>query len=177
MPKIRSRSGFLRVGGYVDEVHAALTFNGPNLDPDALTKSLRCRPSDAHARGQECHVRGTAYRRRAGHWSLDARPWKKEDLAHAIDRLLRKVKANAATVREIAGRFQGRVFCGIETERWNRSFDIPASTLTRVAALGLSLGIDIYANQPNRLDWSRTLRSGNRRNSRSLRKVRMRRDA
>ena len=164
MPGRSSRSPrFLRVGGPVDSVHASVTFNGPTLDPDALTAALRCRPSAAHARGQTHLIRGVPHPWSAGHWSLDAGPWKKEELSDAIDRVLRRIRADPAAVRKISSQFGGRVFCGISVETWNRGFGLPPSTLARLVAFGLSLGFDIYASNPDQVDWTTSLKSKSRR--------------
>ena len=162
-PKSPAQSGFIVVGGEVDRVHVSVGFNGPTLEPSALSIALRCRPSEAHARGQTRLIRGVAHPWSSGNWLVDAGPWKKEDVGRAIDRALRKIKADTATVRKIAARFKGRVFCGIATERWNRGFEVPTSTLARIASRGLSLSVDIYAYKPERVDWSPTRRPGSRR--------------
>jgi len=143
---------WVRIGGLPDSVHVSLSFRGDALKPSVLTGALRCQPSSAHQRGDKGPNRGKEDSWGTGYWSLDAGPWRREEISVAIERVLRMAKCDVTTLRRLARTFDGRLSCGVSTERWNRCFEISSITLERIAKRGLGLIVDIYAQGPELVD-------------------------
>jgi len=163
---MKGRARALVVGGAIDRVHASLSFTGDDLQPDKMTTRLGCRPTDAHSKGDVKQVGPRRYVKLTGHWSRHAGPWKKEDVGKAIERVMNVVDASPPTLRSLARRFNGRIWLGLSTERFNRGFDLQPTTLKMMADRGLKLTVDIYAYGPGRLDTSST-KTSRRKRSRS----------
>jgi hypothetical protein len=64
---------------------------------------------------------------------------------HLLSLLLAQLPSNPLVWDELRSRFDARLGFGIFQHAWNRGFTLSPESLRRVAALGLALDFDIYA--------------------------------
>ncbi|MHC4502962.1 MAG: DUF4279 domain-containing protein [Planctomycetota bacterium] len=131
--------------------HAALRFRGDRLDPSDVTKLLRLPPDTAHRKGDlrlsrtkkgkvvECAPYS------AGHWGMSSERWvDSPKLEKHVEWVLSQVEDKLEDVAHILSEgATGDVFC-YSAGRTATPPSLPESLRTRVAALGLEIGIDHY---------------------------------
>lgn len=125
---------------------ASLTLTGDDLDPDELTRLLRCSPTHAHRKG-DSHgsPRGRRYSDwRTGHWSLDAEEAAPGDLDKQVSELLRKVPDDPEVWLDITSRHRACIFAGLFMRDGNEGLILAPQTLLALGSRGLVLELDIY---------------------------------
>lgn len=90
--------------------------------------------------------------RRVGVWWIDSArelPRTNNHLEDHVIWLLDLLEPLADVLRRLSDEqdLRADIGCGYFTSRWNSSFAFSAETLDRIAKLGASLGLDIYANE------------------------------
>ncbi len=134
----------IRIGGEVDRASASLIIIGDDLDPDEVTKILKCEPSDAIRKGEKGRNNRPA---RTGRWSLDS-PLEEACLDEQIRWLLDALPEDQAIWEYLWERYELVVFCGLFMDDWNRETILRSTTLAGMGRRGLRLDLDIYADSP-----------------------------
>lgn len=133
------------IGGKLLNVSVSLRFFGPDLDPEFVTRLLRCSPKKAYRKGDE--LPGRCHRlAKQGSWRLKSDQSGMElpdKIADLLDRLpddlevwtqLREQSTNAD------------LFCGLFLDEWNRGLELGPELLGRIAERQLTLSLDIYGH-------------------------------
>jgi hypothetical protein len=129
-----------------DRKRATFRVMGPALDPDKITRATGLAPDEAHRRGDP-RRRGDPFRE--GLWSVRSSPPMPQLGNHLEDHLcwlLDRVEPHAEQLRRICEQDRLRVdfYCGYTMCQTNSGLELTAAMLARIAALGASLGLDIY---------------------------------
>ncbi|MGA3362779.1 MAG: DUF4279 domain-containing protein, partial [Solirubrobacteraceae bacterium] len=154
---------YIALGGEEPDIkQASFRLMGDALDPDVITRRTGLTPQVAHRKGDPRPM--TDYRRREG---LAAPPpwrtgiWRLHSevalarTGHRLDDhigvLLEQIEPVAATVKGFCAEqnLQADFFCGYHMHQWNSSVGLSAETLTRVAALGAAIFLDVYGPDPD----------------------------
>lgn len=140
---IRKPAIIAEVGGHIDETRVTLGIHGDDLDPDEVSALLKCSPSHAHRRGDPRPGKVGPWR--SGAWLLSVEGKAPIEPEALLKMLLDRLPADSSTWDAIRRRFALRLGCGLFLDAWNRGFELSPAILERIAAIGASLGFDIYA--------------------------------
>ncbi|RYF27679.1 MAG: DUF4279 domain-containing protein [Comamonadaceae bacterium] len=124
---------------------ASIGFYGDDLDPSEITRKLGCEPTVGVAKGETWVTElGSEKLARTGSWRLVAERLVPADLDAQIALLLSAVNDDLEAWRSLAGRFRGRVFCGVFLASGNDGLTLRPETLLMIGQRGLVLDLDIY---------------------------------
>jgi hypothetical protein len=128
---------------------AKFWLRGRRLEPDVVTHALGIEPSKAARRG-EPRTRNPRYRHRTGAWFLESDVLSPADdhLDDHLRWLLDQLEPRAQQLRDVVAEQELDVvsfWCVVSMEAPNVDFELPPETIGRVAALGATLRLDIYA--------------------------------
>jgi len=132
------------VGGPPDECGVTLGIHGDDLDPEEITRLLGVLPTSSHRRGERPKPESRVPFPR-GAWFLQERgraPLSPDELTQM---LLEKLPRDPARWHSIQERFDIRLVYGVHFSGWNKGFDLPPALVARIAALGATMGFDMYA--------------------------------
>ena len=141
---IRKPEVVAMVGGLIDETRLTLSVHGDDLDPDEVTRLLGCSPSRSNRRGDLRPRSGTPHPR--GAWLLTLEGKAPVEPEHLLASLLDRLPSDPSVWDALRARHSVALGFGLFQEAWNRGFDLSPGVIHRVAALGLGLGFDIYAD-------------------------------
>lgn len=124
---------------------ASIGFYGDDLDPSEITRQLGCEPTVGVAKGGTWITEmGAEKVARTGSWRLVAERRAPADLDGQIRHLFSAINDDFAAWRSLAGRFRGRVFCGVFLASGNDGLTLRPETLRMIGERGLVLDLDIY---------------------------------
>lgn len=154
-PTLAPGEYFVLGGDEPDTRRASFRLMGERLDPDAITRATGLVPHHAHRKG-EARPRSRTTELppwRSGRWSLDssnALETSGNHLEDRVTRLLDQLEPVADAVIRLCAEhgLKADFFCGYFMGQSNSGFELSARTLERIAALGATLGIDIYSPPP-----------------------------
>lgn len=139
-----SIAGAGRISGVVDETVATLSFQGEELEPDEITARLGLQPTRAHRKG-DAISRWRNDPHSQGLWSFELRTQAPEGPEEALSRLLAMLPADAGLWASLTGRYRARVDLSLVVKAWSRGFEMPAPLIAALAARGLSVWCEVYA--------------------------------
>lgn len=125
---------------------ATLRISGDDLDPQEVSRLLRCAPTFAQAKGERIVGRSTGSVRiaRAGMWRLCAPDREPEDLDGQIAELLSKLTDDLGVWISIADRYKLDLFCGLFMKESNEGLSLSPQSLAALGLRHIELGLDIY---------------------------------
>jgi hypothetical protein len=129
------------IGGPIDRVQVTLRLFGDQLDPAEVTDKLGCLPTEASRRGAVIRYDRLA---RTGSWRLEGVDSPSVELPQQVTNLLGRVTSDPAVWRDLTGRFNVDVFCGVYLTEWNRGFTLSSDVLRYLGDRGIEIGFDIY---------------------------------
>lgn len=145
LPPAAPAGPLTRIGGKLLNVSVSLRFFGPDLDPEVVTRLLRCLPTKAFRRGDA--LPGRTHRlARQGSWLLKSDQSGlelPEKIANLLDRLPDDPEV-WTRLREIST--SADLFCGLFLDEWNRVLELGPDLLGRIAERHLTLSLDIYGH-------------------------------
>jgi hypothetical protein len=131
--------------GTPDSSAASIGFFGDDLDPSEITRQLGCEPTVGVAKGGTwITAKGAEKVARTGSWRLVAERRAPADLDAQIGLLLSAMNDDLEAWRSLAGRFRGRVFCGVFLASGNDGLTLRPDTLLMIGHRSLVLDLDIY---------------------------------
>lgn len=140
---VKTNQVLAEVGGPIDEVNVALALYSEELEPEEISRTLGVQPTSAHRRGESRGSRSPPYS--SGAWLL-IEHGRDAELAEAIiDRLLKQLPEDPAVWRNLSTRHKIQFRFGLHMTGWNKGLSIPLKQVTRIAELGASMEVDIYA--------------------------------
>lgn len=131
------------IGGQVDGVSVSLRFMGDDVNPDLITRLLRCRPTEARRKGDEL-PRPYYMVAKTGSWIFRASRTDEQNLEEQISLLLDRMSDDLQVWATVTHNCQADLFCGVFLKAWNRGFSLSPELLKRVADRHLLLDFDIY---------------------------------
>jgi hypothetical protein len=148
-------------GDAPDHKLASFRLRGDALNPDAITRATGLTPHRAHRKGDH---RPSSDRRleagrpelppwRSGLWSLhseSALPRTDNHLEDHLNWLLDQLEPVVEVVKQFCADddLTADFFCGYFMHQSNSGFALNTRTLSRIVALGATLGVDIYGPDP-----------------------------
>ena len=131
----------------VSRTRASLRFWGEDLDPEAVSRALGLEPDKSYCKG-EVATWGPFKGRSAdsGFWAKAVETSEPENLERLINGLFAAATPDLVVWTEIAGRFEGNLFCGLFMNRSNEGLSLSATTLAALSDRGIALQLDIYDN-------------------------------
>jgi hypothetical protein len=138
--------------GKLESSQASIGFYGDDLDPSDITLALG-EPTVAVAKGEAwVNEYGTERTAKTGSWLLVAETREPEELDWQINDLLSRLNDDLVAWRSFAGRYRGRVFCGLFLASQNDGLTLRPETLVRIGERGLVVDLDIYGPVEPELD-------------------------
>lgn len=123
----------------------SIGFYGDDLDPSEVTRQLGCEPNVGVAKGGTwITAAGTEKVARTGSWRLVAERRAPADPDAQIGLLLTAMNDDLEAWQSLAGRFRGRVFCGVFLASGNDGLTLRPETLLMIGQRSLVLDLDIY---------------------------------
>jgi uncharacterized protein DUF4279 len=135
---------------------ASLRLFGETLDPDEIGSVLGLEATHTHLKGELFGPGHTARRRESG-WLLQSPLSKRSDMIEHLKWLLDTLEPKHMVIRDLAGKYRVDLFCGFGSVNGQGGFTLDATTLTRIAELGVPLALDLYP--PGALEISEDRRS------------------
>jgi hypothetical protein len=132
-----------RAGGPPDQFKATLTLRGPDLDPTEIENRLGCKPDRCHRRGEQ-RTSGAPYA--DGLWSVTVAAGKDTNASELVTALLDKVSSSEAVWDELKKRYRVTVGLYVFLGSDNRDFVLSPDQLSRLAAIGAELWVDMYSD-------------------------------
>jgi hypothetical protein len=142
-----------------DHKRASFRLRGDDLDPDEITELTGLTPEVAHRKGE---LRSATGRKdlppwRSGLWSIDSSrdlPVEGNQLEDHVTWLLDRIEPSREQLRRLCAerRLKADFYCGYFMHQSNSGTELSVRTLERIASLGASFGIDIYAPDPGTPD-------------------------
>lgn len=124
---------------------ASIGFYGDDLDPAEITRCLGGEPTVGVAKGEtKCNEFGREYTAKTGSWRLVTEDREPEALDWQIKQLFSKLNDDLATWQSLAGRYRGRVFCGLFLASINEGLTLQPDTLIMIGERGLVVDLDVY---------------------------------
>lgn len=126
-----------------NRTHATLRLWGKHLDPDDVTRRLRCVPSEYHRLGDRRGKSGTWSH---GYWALySEHQVRSTDLALHLEWLLDHIEPVQSQLAALmAEDIHADFFCFWESLTGHGGPNFSPALLRRLGAVGLELGLDIY---------------------------------
>lgn len=141
----RGRDIVAEVGGPVDETRVTLGIHGPDVQPDEISAVLHCAPTSAHRRGDPRRPGTPAWPQ--GAWLLTVEGSAPVGPDEVIQQLLGRLPNDPGVWRQLNAKYTVRVTFGIFVGAWNRGFELSPASVRQLAALGVPVGFDIYADR------------------------------
>lgn len=130
--------------GVVDEAMATLSLQGDDLDPQEVTDLLGVTPHKSHRKGEpiskwrdDQHAHGA--------WSYEVRLKAPDGPDAALSQLLAMLPSDLELWASLTQRYQARVDLALVVKAWSRGFDLPAPVIQQLAARGLAVWCEVYA--------------------------------
>ncbi|WP_230635852.1 DUF4279 domain-containing protein [Sphingomonas sp. Leaf4] len=124
----------------------SLGFFGDDLDPVEITQALGATPTVGVRKGDPWHTATGAEKiATRGQWRLVSERRQPGDPDGQINDLLDRLSDDLPRWRSLAGRYRGRIFCGLFLASGNEGVTFQPETLTRTGERGLLLDLDIYS--------------------------------
>src|ERR1043165_9657128 len=101
-------------GGSIDRVKVSLRVFGEKLDPNEISRILRCEPTSQTKKGEV--IVGPLARQRIasfGRWLLDSVEDEGMDLEEQIFKLLSRVSSDLEIWKELTKKYKVDLFCGL----------------------------------------------------------------
>lgn len=131
--------------GTFDHSAAALRIFGDDLDPENLTRLLRCEPSVAQRTGDV--IRYSSGRERTvkrGNWRLVANRAEPEDLDGQLRWILSQITNDLSVWKAIVETYDVDMFCGMFMGESNDGFSLSPEVLLMLGERGIKLDFDVY---------------------------------
>ena len=127
------------------ESFASLRVTGDELDPAEITRLLGAEPSSSQIKGQELTSKSGVRIARVGHWHLEARPTKPEDMNAQVSEILERLTPDLLVWRALSERFDIDLFCGWFMGESNEGVGLSPKALLSLGERGIELSVDLYA--------------------------------
>ena len=124
---------------------ASLRFFGDDLDPDEITLRLGAKPTVGVRKGGTWRTSvGVEKTASKGQWRMTVERRSPGDLDGQLEELFAPLTTDLAVWRDLSGRFQADVFCGLFLNEFNEGISLSPRTLEALGLRGLSLDMDVY---------------------------------
>ena len=145
MERFADVAGSAMIGGMPElpRTTVGLRIFGDALDPADITRLLGVEPTGCARKGDTHRTAsGREVVARSGSWRLDAGV--PGDLGTQIGALLDALPGDPSVWRELTGRYECDVFCGLFLRDGNEGTELSPQVMSRLGERGLRLGLDIY---------------------------------
>ena len=146
---IKRGGRLIKVGGPVDRSCVTLRFAGDSLDPDALSRLLGVRPTDARRKGDVIPDRRYHRIATTGMWRLEGALLESTNLEQQVLALLDSVTGDLRTWQDITAKYRADILVGVFLTAWNRGFSLSPKISRMLSDRNIAIGFDIYS-QPRK---------------------------
>lgn len=128
-----------------EETQVSLRFFGEDLDPGEITRRLGASPTESCRKGDRKQTElGRTRIAKEGSWRRRAAVRQPGDVEAQIFEVLSGLTQDMAIWRELSGRYQPDIFCGLFMAGENDEFGLSNAVLEALAQRGLRLRFDLY---------------------------------
>ncbi|WP_426192237.1 DUF4279 domain-containing protein [Massilia sp. DWR3-1-1] len=125
---------------------ACLRLFGEDLDPEEVSRILRCAPTVAERTGEVIPYQSGRERVvKCGNWRLIAEQTAPEDVNGQLRWLLSQVESDLAVWKSLVHQFEVDVYCGLFMQGLNDGLSLAPDVMALLAERGIELGLDIYS--------------------------------
>ena len=121
----------------------SLRLVGQELDPQAVSTALGCKPTESHRKGDLLESKRFVRKAPTGVWLLNSD--RQDDMELAINELLDQVCYDEFVWGRLTERLRAEFFIGIFLSGPLTGFSVSSPLLKRVSSLGISMAFDIYS--------------------------------
>ena len=119
----------------------------PELDPEEVTRNLDLEPNHKHKLGDPIPKRsGSVNVYKHGMWTVDSKLPETEVLVSHLDSLLSDIEPKQEYIKTLASYATVDLYCVLYDQS---GFELPPDILHRIADLGITFGVVLYANNPS----------------------------
>ncbi len=136
--------GTIWFGGPIDRSKVSLRIFGKDLNPEEISRLLKCRPSEAKKSGHKAVGRTKERIPQSGRWSLESELPAEKDLEEKVWDILKRVPSEQGVWKSLTGRYHVDLFCGVFLDKQNRGFGLSVKLMRELSRLGIEIGFDIY---------------------------------
>jgi Domain of unknown function (DUF4279) len=129
----------------IENSTVSLRIFGDDLDPEEVTRLLRCLPTQSRRKGEVIPGKGMQRVARQGSWLLESNLPRSVDLEAQINNLIDRTTADLDTWASLSQRFSVDLFCGVFLTHLNEGFELSAKLMRQLSDRGLKIGFDLYA--------------------------------
>ena len=133
-----------------NEIKASFNIRGFDCEPTDITKKLGIKPDNAGIEGDPHPVgAGRTVPLRGSLWSLKSVLDVHRSVEDHIEALLEVLEAHSEPLKELARKYESKLFVAIYYYEVNPSILLSNSVLRRIADLNIALDFDIYCLADN----------------------------
>ena len=130
----------------IGSVNARLRIIGDDLDPDDVTRMLKCEPSEASRKAEVRPKRGRhPVYARSGIWLLKSPLEPSQSLEAHIRAILDEVHADIDTWTSLGERFEVDIDVGLFLDNDNEEFWLSPDVVQLLGDRGIGIDVDVYA--------------------------------
>lgn len=132
----------------ITQTAASLRFMARDFDPDEITKALGV-PTRSARKGETVPLPNGATRvTHKAIWSVGNGSFEENgDINQQIAKLFVGLSDDMAAWKELAKRFEGEIFVGLQLHELNEGLNLSAETIEEIGRRGLRLELDIYSGK------------------------------
>jgi hypothetical protein len=144
-------AGTVWFGGPIEWSRITFRVLGDDLDPDEITRLLRCDPHESERKGDPILRRdGTVARQaKTGSWrlGLDRDETDEWDCAEAMMELVTRLPKEIDLWKDLTGRFAVDLFVALSMPARNKGFSLSPEVMAYLGNRGIEAGFDIYYDE------------------------------
>jgi hypothetical protein len=129
----------------IENSAVSLRIFGDELDPEEVTRLLRCKPTQSRRKGEVILSKSMQRVAKQGSWLLESNLPRSVDLETQINSLIDSTTADLDAWESLSQRFSADLFCGVFLAHMNEGFELSAKLMRQLAERGLKIGFDLYA--------------------------------
>ena len=136
--------GTVWFGGPIDRSKVSLRIFWENLNPDEISRLLKCPPSKTKEIVKKAIDKTKEGISHTAWWNLESNLPDETDLEEKVWDILQRISGDQGVWDFLTARYDIDLFCGVFLETQNRGFNLSVKLMRELSRLGIKIGFDIY---------------------------------